>query len=281
MKKKKGLKRFNLFDISNKLGYTLIVILTIVLLGIGVYALTPGVAPSPGHTLATIAPPSPCSSGQVITWNGANLVCSTPTSGAQIATVVGHTSCAAGWTPFSFPSGFDANTTQILAAKVKAYSTSGDGVWVPIYDGGGNVESGYTGYGDGGFVWIDGPNNRINLGCNFNEDTDTINTMITLIKVSGATNTQILATCDNDGFCDTGEACSTCLDCCLPGVCCDYTYDPDGCYSHGCYYDADVNICGAEDCSQWDYDSITCNLDAYCTYNSYYSRCDANMDYIC
>lgn len=84
MVRKKRMKKSFLESIPNRLGYTLIVILFIVLLGIGVYALTPGVAPNPGHTLATIAPPSPCTSGQVITWDGVNLVCSTPSANHAI-----------------------------------------------------------------------------------------------------------------------------------------------------------------------------------------------------
>ncbi len=101
MKKKKGLKRFNLFNISNKFGYTLIVILTIVLLGIGVYAYG-GTSPSTvGHTTGEIMPsctglirgtsgsanswsciPSPptCSSGQALTYDGSAWACITPTS---------------------------------------------------------------------------------------------------------------------------------------------------------------------------------------------------------
>jgi hypothetical protein len=77
MVKKKGLKKFN---ISNKLAYTLMVILSIVLLGIGVYANTVGTAPNPGHLLSTLSPDSSCSSGQVLSWNGVNIVCATPSA---------------------------------------------------------------------------------------------------------------------------------------------------------------------------------------------------------
>ena len=48
MKKEKRLKKFN---ISNKLAYTLMVILSIALLGIGVYANSVGTKPNPGHLL--------------------------------------------------------------------------------------------------------------------------------------------------------------------------------------------------------------------------------------
>lgn len=43
MKKKKGLK-IN-FHLSNKLSYTLIAILILVVIGVGVYAIAPGIAP--------------------------------------------------------------------------------------------------------------------------------------------------------------------------------------------------------------------------------------------
>lgn len=70
-------KRAIVFNISNKLAYTLIVILSIVLIGVGVYALTPGVAPNPGHTIDYIAPPAGCISGQVLTWTSSGWSCQT------------------------------------------------------------------------------------------------------------------------------------------------------------------------------------------------------------
>ncbi|MEK6833007.1 MAG: hypothetical protein AABY32_03075 [Nanoarchaeota archaeon] len=78
MVSKKRLKKFN---ISNKLAYTLIVILSIVLLGIGVYAYN--YAPSNptimGHTTNEITWPT-CSSGQYLTISGGNVVCATPSA---------------------------------------------------------------------------------------------------------------------------------------------------------------------------------------------------------
>jgi hypothetical protein len=110
MTKKKGLKRFNLFNISNKLGYTLIVILTIVLLGIGVYANSVGTAPNPGHLLSTLSPDSPCSSGQVVSWNGANLVCTTPTT---------LPSCSTGQVAYMTSSGWSCKEALIYPVEVK------------------------------------------------------------------------------------------------------------------------------------------------------------------
>ena len=72
MVKKKGLKKFN---ISNKLAYTLIVILSIALLGIGVYAYNLPPPTNVGHTLNEIAQPSGCGSNQVLTWTGSAWTC--------------------------------------------------------------------------------------------------------------------------------------------------------------------------------------------------------------
>jgi len=42
---------------------------------VGVYALTAGVAPNPGHTLDSVAPPASCLAGQIIKWNGVDWTC--------------------------------------------------------------------------------------------------------------------------------------------------------------------------------------------------------------
>jgi hypothetical protein len=73
MKKKKVMKRFN---ISNKLAYTLMVILSIVLLGVGVYA----AAPNPGHSANQIGDWPACTSGQVLGVVSGALTCVTPSA---------------------------------------------------------------------------------------------------------------------------------------------------------------------------------------------------------
>lgn len=80
MVKKKGLKKF---DISNKLAYTLMVVLSIALLGISVYAFssdpTAGTPSVMGHSLGEILWPTTCTSGQVLAVNTAgDAVCVTP-----------------------------------------------------------------------------------------------------------------------------------------------------------------------------------------------------------
>jgi hypothetical protein len=82
MVSKKGLKKFN---ISNKLAYTLIVILSIVLIGVGVYALSPGITPNPGHIIGEVALPS-CSNGQVLGMVSGSWDCITsPTTDSRFA----------------------------------------------------------------------------------------------------------------------------------------------------------------------------------------------------
>lgn len=82
--------------LSNKLFFTLVAILAIILLGVGVYAVTspgvsggwdPGDIPTPGHTIQDIAAPSGCSYGEYLQYlsapisNGGYWACSNPVSG--------------------------------------------------------------------------------------------------------------------------------------------------------------------------------------------------------
>jgi len=68
MKKRERRFQFNL-NLSNRLYYTLILIGILIVGGWIVWALTPGVAPNPGHTLTEVAPPAGCSNNQVLQWN--------------------------------------------------------------------------------------------------------------------------------------------------------------------------------------------------------------------
>jgi hypothetical protein len=60
---------------SNKLFYTLVAILVIILLAVGINALIPGTAPNPGHSMETVAPPFGCASGEYLRWNSPNWEC--------------------------------------------------------------------------------------------------------------------------------------------------------------------------------------------------------------
>lgn len=81
MSKKKRSKKFN---ISNRLAYTLIIILSIVLLGMGVYAYNMPPPTNVGHTINEIAQPSGCLANQVLTWTGSAWTCTTPAAGTKI-----------------------------------------------------------------------------------------------------------------------------------------------------------------------------------------------------
>ncbi len=75
MKKKEGITiKINL---SNRWLYTFILLGILIAVGVGVYALTPGVKPNPGHLLNETAPPSPCTANQFLKWDGSNWICST------------------------------------------------------------------------------------------------------------------------------------------------------------------------------------------------------------
>ncbi len=58
-----------------KKNITLIVLLVAVLVVGVVYALTPGVAPNPGHLITEVAPPAGCGAGQVLKWSGSSWGC--------------------------------------------------------------------------------------------------------------------------------------------------------------------------------------------------------------
>ena len=54
------------------------IIAGLLILSIGIfvaYALTPGVAPNPGHLISEVAPPADCEVGQVLQWDGSNWDC--------------------------------------------------------------------------------------------------------------------------------------------------------------------------------------------------------------
>ena len=80
--KKRAKKKKEKFPVSNRVLYTFITVAVIAIVAFGVYALTPGVAPNPGHLITQIAPPSPCNGGQFLQFNGNTWVCNTTGSGS-------------------------------------------------------------------------------------------------------------------------------------------------------------------------------------------------------
>jgi hypothetical protein len=59
-------------NISKRVLYTLIAIGILAVAGIGVYALVPGTAPNPGHTIDQLVPPTGCGNGTFLKWNTDN-----------------------------------------------------------------------------------------------------------------------------------------------------------------------------------------------------------------
>lgn len=79
--KKRGKEKGIHIHLTNRWLYTFIAIGILAVIGIGVYALTPGVAPNPGHLISDVAPPSGCVSGQILQYNNGNWACvNLPTS---------------------------------------------------------------------------------------------------------------------------------------------------------------------------------------------------------
>ncbi len=87
MKKKKGVI-INI-NLSNRWLYTFILLGIFIMIGIGVYALTPGVKPNPGHLLSEVSPPAPCAVNQFLKFDGTNIVCSNaPTTTCPTCSIV-------------------------------------------------------------------------------------------------------------------------------------------------------------------------------------------------
>lgn len=74
--KNKGGKKLQI-NFSNRWLYTFILIGLLIIVAVGVSALTAGIKPNPGHTINETAPPAGCSANQYLQWNGADWVCST------------------------------------------------------------------------------------------------------------------------------------------------------------------------------------------------------------
>lgn len=64
--------------VSRRMIYTLVLVLAVVLVLGGIYALSPGVKPVVGHLIGEFAPPSPCASGSFVKWTGSVWQCAVP-----------------------------------------------------------------------------------------------------------------------------------------------------------------------------------------------------------
>jgi len=88
-------------NFTNRAIYTLITFSIFLLIGISVFALTPGVAPNPGHLIEEIAPPLNCEINQVLQWDGSIWTCTDFSSGDFTPTgaimAFNLPSCPTGW----------------------------------------------------------------------------------------------------------------------------------------------------------------------------------------
>jgi hypothetical protein len=78
MKKRGKINSFLSRKVSNRLSYTIIAVVVLMLVSAGVYALTAGTAPNPGHTLDNVAPPSSCYDNAFLKWTGTGFGCEFP-----------------------------------------------------------------------------------------------------------------------------------------------------------------------------------------------------------
>lgn len=67
-------------NLSNRWIYFLITLGILAIIAFGVYAITPGSKPDPGHSLSEIGVPADCLKNDSLKWNGTNLICSHTTA---------------------------------------------------------------------------------------------------------------------------------------------------------------------------------------------------------
>ena len=78
---KRGIN-FNIrINFTNRFLYTFVAFILILIIGVIVFAQTPGVAPNPGHLIDEFAPPTGCGTNQVLQWDGVNWICADSSAG--------------------------------------------------------------------------------------------------------------------------------------------------------------------------------------------------------
>ncbi len=202
---KKRNKRFNL---SNRALYTFITFGIIIILAVGIYALTPGVAPNPGHLITDVAPPSNCSSGQFLQFNGSNWDCasvqqSSVLQGGLNVTIIQPPSDASfvNWVPIL------ATVVNYSPVSVQFYlddSPLGKFFTSPLY----------------AMDWLsnetpDG-NHTISVTATDSSGNHASDNVTIYLLNNASKNISSGFFCNYNGVCDVGETASTCVDCIPP-----------------------------------------------------------------
>ena len=144
-------------NFTNRFLYTFIAFIVLLIIGIGFFALTPGVAPNPGHLIDNVAPPAGCGTNQVLQWDGTNWICADFSSGLWTA--------SGSNIYYNLGSiGIGTSTPSVALDVVGDIISSGT-----VCDGNGCIGSGgginncqvciQCGHHDeeGTYVWVDGP----------------------------------------------------------------------------------------------------------------------------
>ncbi|MBU1251975.1 MAG: hypothetical protein KJ905_00740 [Nanoarchaeota archaeon] len=87
-KKSFGFGRLQI-NMTNRWLYTLITLFAVVVLGVGVYALSAGETPNPGHNIAQVGPPTGCLAGEVLSFTGSAWDCIAAGSGGGLWSLSG------------------------------------------------------------------------------------------------------------------------------------------------------------------------------------------------
>ncbi len=74
-------------NFTDKWFYTFVVVISLIIIGVGVYALTPGGSGDPGHNIDSVGPPSGCVANEYLQWDGSVWTCAEGGSGGDMSNV--------------------------------------------------------------------------------------------------------------------------------------------------------------------------------------------------